>query len=98
MKLIPHERALVARLADKPFALVGVNADREGTREELVAALEKERITWRSFKNQRPGQPKISEEWKVEGWPTLYLMDHQGIIRERWIGTPLAEELDRAID
>jgi hypothetical protein len=96
MKLIPHERALVARHTDKPFALVGVNGD--GTREQVAATLAKEGITWRSFKNQRPGRPKISADWNVEGWPTLYLIDHQGVIRERWIGAPLAEELDRAID
>jgi uncharacterized protein (TIGR03067 family) len=96
MKMVPHEKALVARLRDKPFALVGVNGDNEP--EELQKGIEKYGIDWRSFKNKQTDKRFISTEWKVIGWPTLYLIDHQGIIRKRWIGDPSPEVLDREID
>jgi thiol-disulfide isomerase/thioredoxin len=96
MRLIPHERSLLERFKDKPFAIVGVNADRE--REALRRALEKTEITWRSFQNERPGKASIAEEWKVSGWPTLYLIDHEGIIGRRWNGVPGDKELDRDVN
>ncbi len=96
MKLIPHERALAARLKDEPFALVGVNSDREP--EVLRKAVEKHGISWRSFKNRRPGKKAVSDEWKVTGWPNLYLIDHQGVIRKRWLDAPPADALAREVD
>jgi thiol-disulfide isomerase/thioredoxin len=96
MKMIPHERAIVDRLKDKPFVLVGVNGDEEP--KELKKAVEKHDIIWRSFKNERTNKKTISGEWKVAGWPTLYLIDHEGIIRKYWCGSPGDDVLDREID
>ena len=94
--MYPHERSLVERLADEPFAIVGVNSDRD--REKLLARMEEERITWRSFWNGGGTSGPISTRWNVQGWPTLYLLDHEGTIREKWIGSPGEERLDGAID
>jgi RNA polymerase sigma factor (sigma-70 family) len=96
MKRIPHERALVERLKGKPFVLVGVNCDTD--QGAVRKALKTHRVTWRSFRDRRPGKPAISHEWSILGYPTLYLIDHAGIIRQRWIGAPPPEELNRAID
>jgi hypothetical protein len=41
--MYPHERSLVKRLEGKPFALIGVNSDRD--REELKPILTSEQIT-----------------------------------------------------
>jgi RNA polymerase sigma factor (sigma-70 family) len=96
VKLLPHERELVKRLQGKPFVLIGVNADTEA--EELAKALKTHQVNWRSFRDRRAGKPAISDEWKILGFPTLYLIDHKGIIRNRWIGSPPPEELNRAVD
>ncbi len=45
--MYPHERSLVKRLADEPFALLGINSDSD--RQELKKVLAKEKITWRSW-------------------------------------------------
>ena len=45
--MYPHERSLVKRLEDKPFALIGVNSDSD--RDEIRKAQTKLGITWRSF-------------------------------------------------
>ncbi len=97
--MFPHERSLVKKLEGKPFVLLGVNGDNKLKPEELKKKNEENQITWRSFKNHRGGdQPDISEEWNLAGWPTLFLIDHQGVIRKKWVGAPQNEELDKAID
>lgn len=77
--MFPHERSLVAKLADKPFALVGVNSD---PIEELPAIQKKEQITWRSFA-AGPGGGEIAKAWNVRSWPTIYILDEDGVIRAK---------------
>ncbi len=96
MKLIPHERELVERLKGRPFALVGVNGDKiEEFDRKVIAA---KAITWRSFQNIRPKDKEISGEWNVPAWPTLFLIDHTGTIRRRWIDAPPLDELDHEVE
>ena len=80
----------------KPFALVGVNSDR--SKSELKEAMEKERITWRSFWNGGSTSGPISSAWQVRAWPTLYILDYKGIIRHRLEGSPGGKVLDDAIE
>ena len=94
--MIPHERSLVKRLDGKPFALIGVNSDRDA--EQLKKGLKENQVTWRSFQNQRKQTKAISDEWNVQGWPTLYLIDHKGIIRKKWLGSPGNEQLDKEVE
>ena len=85
------------KLEGKPFALVGVNSDMD--KKALKEAMEKEHITWRSFWNGEKGtRGPISTDWNVQGWPTLYLIDHQGIIRHKYLGSPGDKVLDEAIE
>ena len=95
--MYPHERSLVKRLAEKPFVLIGVNSDKD--LEKLKPVLKDEKITWRSFWNGEKGtQGPISDEWNVRGWPTLYLIDHKGVIRYKWLGSPAGDVLDKAVE
>jgi len=92
--MYPHERSLVKRLENSPFALIGINSDRD--KEKLKEILEKENITWRSFWNGPKGTGgPISEDWHVRGWPTIYVLDGDGVIRYRDVR---GEDMDRAVD
>lgn len=92
--MYPHERSLVKRLKDRPFALIGVNSDPD--KSELKSRLQKENITWRSFWNGPKGPDgPISEAWNVRGWPTIYVLDHRGVIRFKQVHE---KELDQAVD
>jgi len=94
--MYPHERSLVELHKDAPFAIVGVNSDDD--REKLKPVREKEKITWRSFWNGEEGtRGPISSEWNVKGWPTIYVVDAQGIIRYKSVGAN-EEEIDAAIE
>ena len=92
MQMVPDERGLVARLAGKPFALVGVNSDTDRAR--LKAAVEKERITWRSFRDG-PAPSPIAKAWNVQAWPTVYVLDRKGVIRYRNVR---GRDLEAAVD
>jgi hypothetical protein len=95
--MYPHERSLVKQMEGKPFALIGVNSDRD--RGQLKEVLKKENITWRSFWNGKEGTGgPISKQWNVHGWPTLYVLDHKGVIRHKWLGSPGGPVLDAAIE
>jgi hypothetical protein len=92
--MYPHERSLVERLKDKPFALLGVNSDRDlGKLRPRLAA---EKITWRSFWNGPNGtNGAIAGRFGVRGWPTIYILDELGVIR---FMNKRGEAMDKAVD
>ena len=96
--MYPHERALVKRMENRPFALIGVNSDKD--KAVLKKAMEKEQITWRSFWDGGSTKGPISTKWQVRGWPTLYIIDHLGVVRVSYaLGrSPGQEPLDEWID
>jgi hypothetical protein len=92
--MYPHERSLVKRLEEKPFALLGINSDVD--KDELKKVMEKEHITWRSFWNGPEGTDgPISTKWNVRGWPTIYVVDAKGVIRFKNVR---GEAMDKAVD
>jgi hypothetical protein len=76
--MYPHERSLVKKMAGRPFALLGVNSDAD--RETVKKVVAKEGLTWRSFWDGGSTDGPIARQWNVSGWPTLYLIDHRGVI------------------
>ena len=92
--MYPHERSLVKRLQDKPFALIGVNSDAD--LDKLRPRLKEEQITWRSFWNGPEGtRGPISAAWNVRSWPTIYVLDAEGKIRFKGVR---GEAMDHAVD
>lgn len=92
--MYPHERSLVRQLADFPFAIVGVNSDKD--RDKIQAKMAEENITWQSFWNGPDGtRGPISTKWNVSAWPTTYLIDAEGVIRyTRVRGAKLNESIE----
>jgi thiol-disulfide isomerase/thioredoxin len=79
MEQVPQEKALVERMKGRPFVLIGVNGDNDREKVKTVSA--REGINWRSF---WPGGAKqgIPLEWGVSIWPTVYVIDANGTIRD----------------
>jgi thiol-disulfide isomerase/thioredoxin len=102
--LFRHEKALVERYAGRPFVLLGVNADVDF--DEARECQRQAGLTWASFwdgpskdaNGARPGAGPICSAWKVDSFPTLFLIDHQGIVRWRHTGIPAEGELEARID
>jgi hypothetical protein len=95
--MFPHERSLVERLKNEPFVLIGINTDpsKDLYREEA----KKNGITWRSAIDGSTTGP-ICTKWGVDGFPTLYLIDAKGVIRQAWntVGSPGDEVIDKEVD
>ena len=70
-----HERSLVKELADKPFALIGVNTDRD--LETFKNAVKDNNLNWRSFYD---GSKDITKSYSIRAFPTIMLIDAEGVI------------------
>ena len=92
--MYPHERSVVKRLKDQPFALIGVNSDAD--LETLRKVRVEKELTWRSFWNGLDGTSgPISTKWGVTGWPTIYVLDEKGVIRFMNVR---GEQMDEAVN
>ena len=78
--MYPHERSLVEKHKNDPFTILGVNS--EDSPDKLRAALKRENITWPSFFDGGSTSGPIATRWGVRGWPTIWLIDKQGVLRE----------------
>ncbi len=98
MGLLPHKKALVQRLADQPFSFVGMFG-REGDPKEIAARMKTEGINWRNALDLGEAEDgTLWSTWAVRGFPQFYLLDDQGVIRQRWFGNPGEDVMDRAVD
>ena len=96
MRSLPMEKALAARLKDQPFALVGINSDSD--RDKVKEAVAREGITWRSWFDGGRTTGPIAERWNIRGWPTIIVIDQQGVIRFKGLPHHTPKPLDEAVD
>ena len=89
--MIPHEREMVERLKEQPFALVSISGDEK--KETLTDFLAKEKMPWTHWWNGSQGG--VLEEWDVRHYPTIYILDVQGVIRHKELH---GEELEKAVN
>jgi len=89
--MIPHEKKLVERLEGKPFTLVSVSADAK--KDTVVDFIKKTPMPWTHWWNGATGG--IVEAWDVEYYPTIYVLDHKGVIRYKDVRE---KEMDEAVD
>ena len=89
--MIPHEKTLVKRLEDQPFALVGINSDNEERYRERRPEMG---VTWPSFFDGGSTGGPIASQWGVTGWPTIYVLDGEGKIRYEGVR---GDAMDRAV-
>ncbi len=83
------------KLKDKPFALIGVHLNNDNDDAPTVkAVIVKENLSWRTFVDRGP----IADIWKPNGTPSFYLIDHRGVIRNKWPGAPGEKALDTAVE
>jgi peroxiredoxin len=97
VRMYPEERELVEKLADKPFAMLGVNCDGQETLRQLIAD---KKVTWRCWSDGQGGP--IAKTWQLSGYPLTYVIDQDGVIRHKYMGmiNPgiLTETVTRMVD
>ena len=79
-------------LAEKPFALIGVNSN-DYEPKKLKEVMNKEKLNWRSLANRG-----VSAKWSARRTPTCYVIDPKGVIRYKWLGYPGANAIDAALE
>ncbi len=94
--MYPHERSLVKAMENKPFVLIGINSD--PSKDVLKKVIADEKMTWRSFWDGGNTSGPIATKWNIHGWPTLYVVDHRGVIRHKWVGSPGEEKMDKSLE
>jgi thioredoxin-like negative regulator of GroEL len=90
--MYPQERKLIERLKNQPFVLLSVNTD-EG-KETLRKSINSGEITWRCWCDGGSEGP-ISTKWGVQSFPTVYVLDAEGVIRFKNVRD---EQLDKAVE
>ena len=92
MGMIPHEKTLVERLKNKPFALIGINTDKD--KDEYRRKAQELGVTWRSsWQGTTAGV--LPRAWGITSYPTIFVLDAKGVIR--YIGVR-GEAMDKAVD
>ena len=92
--MLPGERELVGKMAGRPFTLLGINSDQD--RSVLKKKFAKEKITWPNIHEGK--EHAVSREWNVHAYPTIYVIDAEGVIRRRDIhGPEFEEEVERMV-
>ena len=86
--MIPHEREMVERLKDKPFVLVSISADAK--KETLKEFLSNEKMPWTHWWNGSEGG--VIDDWNVQAFPTIYVIDAKGVIRFKDVRDDKLEE------
>jgi thiol-disulfide isomerase/thioredoxin len=90
-QMIPHSKEMVEKLKDKPFTLVSISADAE--KKTLTDFIEKTPMPWTHWWNGAEGG--ILEDWDVQYFPTIYVIDAKGVIRHKDLR---GEELETAVN
>ncbi|WP_237722548.1 TlpA family protein disulfide reductase [Singulisphaera acidiphila] len=81
MQQIPREKELVGRMKNRPFAMLGVNADADAGVARKV--MEAQGITWPNWHDGEPGTGPIAQLYHVRSYPTVYVIDAEGKIRAK---------------
>jgi peroxiredoxin len=76
--MIPHERELVERYRDKPFAMLGVYGATDYDR--AVEIMNAQHVTWPVVKSGA-GPTAITKAYGVEYFPGIFVIDANGVIR-----------------
>ncbi len=61
---------------------------------KLKEVMAKEDLNWRTFDDDGT----ITKQWNSPATPAFYVIDHDGVIRHKWIGHPGEMVLDAALD
>ena len=63
-------------------------------RDKIREVVKDKNLTWRSFWNDSGADGKISDAWRIQGWPTIFILDDKGVIRYKNVR---GDQLDDAI-
>ena len=79
--MYPELRRIVDLFEGKPFAVIGINTgDHINELKDLTKTGE---VTWRLLWDGDEEEGPITSRWVIRSMPTLYVLDHTGVIRNK---------------
>ena len=84
---VPYHRFVLENYGDRPIVLLGVNSDAklETARQAKIDENLPYRTWWDGHSQPDAdvvaAEGPIATQWNVTGWPTIYLLDEEGVIR-----------------
>ena len=93
IKAMPQIKEVADHYRDKPVAVLGMNTDREATDAQFV--VDQLKLNYPTLK--ATGLP---EKYGIQGFPTLIIIDAEGVVRARDVGysPTLRDDLIKTID
>ncbi|MBK7642871.1 MAG: TlpA family protein disulfide reductase [Planctomycetes bacterium] len=92
---VAHLRELCVQHASEPFAILGIATDDDATR--FRALSRQTQVNWPSIWDGGRTGP-IAKLYRVSAFPTLFLIDAQGVILKSWTTQPADKSLDEEIE
>ncbi|MFT7542155.1 MAG: thiol-disulfide isomerase/thioredoxin [Gammaproteobacteria bacterium] len=94
MAEMPTLRALVQRMQDKPFTMIGVNAYDSDI--DFRAGVEEYGATWPTI--FQGGSTPVGDLYRASGYPTTYILDADGrIVGRNLKGEALAKRVEELV-
>ena len=90
----PMLRKFIDDFADQPVRLIGISGDHQ--REEAIAARDSGEITWPTLWDGGI-EGNLVQTWNVHSWPTIVVLDEQGMIVARGISAAGLPNLVRSL-
>jgi peroxiredoxin len=93
-QMYPDLRDFVRDYRGKPVALLGISVDDDP--KELRALAEKGETTWPIWADGENKEGPIASLWVIHFMPTIYVLDHKGVIRNKGFLQP--DEICATVD
>jgi thiol-disulfide isomerase/thioredoxin len=80
----PYQRLLLEIVDEEDFVLLGVNSD-EDLEVAKQAKIDEQLLyrTWWDGHGEKSTDGPIANLYNVSGWPTIYVLDENGVVRNR---------------
>ncbi|GMW02124.1 MAG: hypothetical protein AMXMBFR84_32600 [Candidatus Hydrogenedentota bacterium] len=91
--LVPHVKELQAKHADRGLVVIGVHTTH--STEKAAAFIQEQGITYRVPVDK---DKQTVTAYHVNGYPDIYLIDHEGILRYADLSNGSTENIDAAVE
>jgi len=94
----PNVVAAYKTFKDRNFTILGVSLDRPGGKDQWLAAIAKDKLTWTHVSDLKYWDSKVVPLYAIEGIPANYLLDPKGtIIAKNLYGAELTAFLTKTL-
>src|SRR2546421_2871622 len=92
---LPNVKAAYEKLRPKGFEIVGISFD--SSKKDLQSFVAKEKMTWPQYFDGLTWKNKIGVKYKIEGIPTMWLLDKKGNLREMEVRGNLESRVEKLL-